>query len=152
MYADPMQAQMWMAFSNGNTMYNLQDYVMNFLSYNTLLQMRNTISTDMAFREDKSEHKLYINANRDDPVNITIEYIPLYEDVSELDDPYWQDIVRRLALALVKIALGRIRGKFTQSNALWSLDGETLLEEGKEELKELREQLRISDQLSYPVD
>jgi hypothetical protein len=114
--------------------------------------MRNTISTDMAFREDKSEHKLYINANRDDPVNITIEYIPLYEDVSELDDPYWQDIVRRLALALVKIALGRIRGKFTQSNALWSLDGETLLEEGKEELKELREQLRISDQLSYPVD
>lgn len=152
MYADPMQAQMWMAFSNGNTMYNLQDYVMNYLSYNTLLQMRNTISTDMAFREDKSENKLYINANRDDPINVTIEYIPLYESVEELDDPYWQDIVRRMALDLVKIGLGRIRTKYTQSNALWALDGDKLLEEGTTDLKELRETLRLNDQLSYPVD
>ena len=152
MYADPMQAQMWMAFSNGNTMYNLQDYVMNFLSYNTLLQMRNTISTDMMFREDKSENKLYINANRDDPVNVTIEYIPIYEKVEDLDDPYWQDVVRKMATALVKIGLGRIRTKYTQSNALWGLDGEKLLEEGTTDLKELREQLRVNDQLSYPVD
>lgn len=152
MYADPMQAQMWMAFSNGNTMYNLQDYVMNYLSYNTLLQMRNTTSTDMAFREDKSENKLYINANRDDPKTVTIEYIPIYEKVEDLDDPYWQDVVRKMAMALTKIGLGRIRTKYSQSNALWGLDGDKLLEEGNTELKELREQLRLNDQLSYPVD
>lgn len=152
MYADPMQAQMWMAFSNGNTMYNLQDYVMNYLSYNTLLQMRNTISTDLSFREDKSENKLYINCNRDAPVNITIEYIPLYESVEDLFDPYWEDVVRRLSIAYTKLALGRIRTKYSQSSALWGLDGEQLLTEGNEEIKELREQLRINDQLSYPVD
>lgn len=152
MYADPMQAQMWMAFSNGNTMYNLQDYIMNFLSYNTLLQMRNTTSTDLAFREDKSENKLYINCNRDAPANITIEYIPLYEKVEDLSDPYWQDILRKLSTALTKIALGRIRSKYKQSNALWELDGEQLLTEGNEDLKELREQLRVNDQLAYAID
>ena len=152
MYADPMQAQMWMAFSNGNTMYNLQDYVMNYLSYNTLLQMRNTTSTDLSFREDKSENKLYINTCYDAPTNITIEYIPIYENVEDLSDPYWEDTLRKLATAYVKIALGRIRSKYTQSNALWGLDGEQLLTEGNEELKELKEQLRINDQLSYPVD
>ena len=152
MYADPMQAQMWMAFSNGNTMYNLQDYVLNYLSYNTLLQMRNTMSTDMAFREDKSENKLYVNANRDDPVTITIEYIPLYEEVEDLDDPYWEDVVRKMSVALTKIVLGRIRTKYTQSNALWALDGEKLLEEGTTDYRDLQEKLRLSDQLSIPVD
>ena len=152
MYADPMQAQMWMAFSNGNTMYNLQDYVMNYLSYNTLLQMRNTTSTDLSFREDKSENRLYINTCYDAPVNITIEYIPIYEEVEDLCDPYWEDTLKKLSTAYVKIALGRIRTKYSQSNALWGLDGEQLLTEGNEELKELREQLRINDQLSYPID
>ena len=125
---------------------------MNYLSYNTLLQMRNTTSTDLSFREDKSENKLYINTCYDAPVNMTIEYIPLYEHVEDLDDPYWEDVVRRLAVALTKIGLGRIRTKYSQSNALWGLDGEQLLTEGNEEYKELREQLRVNDQLSYPVD
>ena len=44
-------------------MYNLQDYVMNYAAWNTLSQVRNTISTDLAFREDKHACKLYINNN-----------------------------------------------------------------------------------------
>lgn len=152
MYADPMQAQMWMAFSNGSTMYNLQDYVMNYLSYNTLLQMRNTTSTDLAFREDKSEQKLYINTGYDAPVNITIEYIPFSTDVTDVTDPYWIDVIQRLSIAMTKIILGRIRSKYKQSNTLWEMDGETLLAEGNEEIKELRETLRVNDQLSYGVD
>jgi len=31
-YADPMYAQQWMLFSNGGTMYNLNDYVLNYAS------------------------------------------------------------------------------------------------------------------------
>lgn len=150
--ADPMQAQMWMAFSNGGTMYNLQDYVLNYLSYNTLLQMRNTASTDLSFREDKSQHRLYINSAYDSPSDITIEYVPEYESVEDIVDPYWTDILCRLAVAMTKITLGRIRSRFTQSNALWSQDGETLLSEGNEELTALRETLRVNAQLSYGVD
>ena len=56
---DPMYAQQWMVFSNAGTMFNLQDYVLNYAAWNTLMQTRNTMSTDMAFREDKHNHKLY---------------------------------------------------------------------------------------------
>jgi len=42
-----------------------------------------------------------------------------------------------MSLAYAKLTLGRIRTRFTQSNALWTQDGETLLAEGKEELKAL---------------
>ncbi len=133
-------------------MYNLQNYVMNYLSYNTLLQMRNTMSTDLYFKEDKNANKLYINGSYDKPVAVTIEYIPVYRDVSEITSDYWIDILKKLSLAMVKVALGRIRTRFTQTNALWTQDGETLLQEGNEELKELREVLRSNSCLFYPLD
>ena len=149
---DPMYAQTWQAFTTGGTMYNLQNYVMNYLSYNTLLQMRNTMSTDLQFKEDKSANKLYINSSYDKPVAVTIEYIPVYETVEEITSDYWIDILKRLSLGLTKIAVGRIRTRFTQTNALWTQDGETLLQEGNEEVKELREVLRTNSCLFYPLD
>ena len=133
-------------------MYNLQNYVMNYLSYNTLLQMRNTMSTDMIFREDKHANKLYINASYDQPTSITIEYIPIFTKVEEITSDYWIDILKRLSLAMVKVALGRIRTRFTQSNALYSGDGESLLQEGTTELNELREVLRTNSNLFYVCD
>ena len=149
---DPMYAQTWSVFSNGGTMYNLQNYVMNYLSYNTLLQMRNTGSTDMSFREDKHGNKLYINSAYSHPDKVTIEYVPLFETVEEVTSDYWIDILKRLALSLVKIGLGRLRTYSTQTNALWQLDGEKLLQEGNEEIKELREVLRANSTLFYPLD
>ena len=53
---------------------------------------------------------------------------------------------------LVKIQIGRIRTKFTQSNALWTLDGDKLLEEGNTDLKELREILRANSNMVYPIN
>lgn len=150
---DPMYAEKWMAFSSGGgAPYNLQDYVMNYLSYITLTQMQNTLSTDLAFKEDKSADKLYINCANDVPQNITIEYIPIYRNVNEITSDYWIDILKRLSLAMVKIALGRIRTKYTQTNALWTLDGETLLQEGNQELSELREVLRVNSCYFYIKD
>lgn len=150
--ADPMYAQQWMIFSNGGTMYNLNDYVMNYLSYNTLLQMRNTTSTDLAFKEDKVGNKLYINTAYDKPVNITIEYIPVFKNVEEITSDYWIDILQRLSIALTKVTLGRIRTRYVQSNAQWSQDGETMLTEGNTELTELREMLRVNSMLTYGID
>lgn len=149
---DPMYAQQWMAFSNGGTTYSLQNYVLNYLAYSTLLQMRNTTSTDLAFKEDKSANKLYINCANNIPQMITIEYIPAFDDVEEITSDYWRDILKRLSLAMTKVALGRIRTRFTQSNALWTQDGETMLQEGNEELKELREVLRVNSTYFFPKD
>jgi hypothetical protein len=57
-----------------------------------------------------------------------------------------------MCVALTKITLGRIRTRFSQSNALWAQDGEKLLEEGNTELKELREILRTNANLAYSID
>ena len=149
---DPMYAQQWMVFSNAGTMYNLQDYVMNYASWSTLSQVRNTMSTDLAFREDKHACKLYINNNISSPGNITVEYIPKLRSVEDIKSDYWKDVLVRMSLDLVKIQIGRIRTKFTQSNALWTLDGDKLLEEGNTDLKELREILRANSNMVYPID
>ena len=150
---DPMYAQQWMIFSNAGTMYNVQDYIMNLASWTTLSQIRNTVSTDMAYREDRHNHKLYINnAMSGQAGMVTIEFIPKINSVETIQSDYWQDVLIRMSLDRAKIALGRIRTKFTQSNALWALDGDKLLEEGNTDLKELREVLRANSQLIYPID
>jgi hypothetical protein len=148
---DPLYAQQFMIFSNAGTMFNLQDYVMNYAAWTTLNQVRNTISTDMAFREDKHNNKLYINSSSN-PGYITIEFIPKLTSVEDIQSDYWQDILVRLSTALTKMALGRIRTRFSQSNALWAQDGDKLLEEGNTELKELRELLRANSNLIFATD
>ena len=149
---DPMYAQQWMVFSNAGTMYNLQDYVMNYAAWSTLSQVRNTMSTDLAFREDKHACKLYINNNISSPGSITVEYIPKLRSVEDIKSDYWKDVLVRMSLDFAKIQIGRIRTKFTQSNALWTLDGDKLLEEGNTDLKELREILRANSNMVYPID
>lgn len=149
--SDPLYAQQFMIFSNAGTMFNLQDYVMNYAAWTTMSQVRNTISTDMTFREDKHNHKLYINS-MSSPGYVTIEFIPKLNSVEDIQSDYWQDILIKLSTALTKITLGRIRTRFSQSNALWTQDGEKLLEEGNTELKELRELLRTNSNLIYGID
>ena len=148
---DPMYAQTWSIFTSGGNMFNLQNYMMNYMSYSTLLQIRNTVSTDMSFREDKHANKLYINAAYSNPGAITIEYIPIFDNVEMITSDYWIDILKKMALALVKIGLGRIRKYATQSNALWTVD-QGILEEGLTEYKELTEILRTNSVLFYPLD
>ena len=142
---------MWMAFSNGGTMYNLNNYLLNYLSYNTLLQMRNTTSTDMAFRQDKHANKLYINTSSR-PTQVTIEYVPIFEDVKDLTSTYWIDMLKELSLGMSMVAVGRIRTRFVQSNALWKDDGEAILAEGNKKIDEVRERLRTNAVLFYPID
>lgn len=153
---DPMQFMMWRVFSNNGNMENVQNYTLNFMAYSTLMQMRNTVSTDLLFREgynpNTHEKELYINFSAQKPQSITIEYIPKLLNVEQVRSVYWQDILRRLSLAMVKVGLGRIRSKYKLSNALYTIDGDTMLEEGNTELKELREVLRTNSTMFFPVD
>ena len=149
---DPMYAQTWAVFSSGGNMYNLQNYLLNYAAFTTMLQIRNTMSTDMSFREDKHANKLYINSAYTNPGRITIEYVPLFESVEEITSDYWIDILKRLSLGLTKIVLGRLRTYSTQTNALWALDGEKILSEGTEEVKELRQILKDNSTYFYPLD
>lgn len=150
--ADPMYAAQWQILSGAGSINNMQNWVLNYGAWSTLGQIRNTLSTDLLFRFDKHTNRLYINVSQNLPQYITIEYVPLYKDVSEIVSDYWIDILLQLAVALTKVTLGNIRNRFTQSNALWVQDGERLLEEGNQELKDLRDRLRDQTQLVYPID
>ena len=149
--ADPVYMAQFAIFSNGGTMYNLQDYVMNYASWMTLGKIRNTISTELSFKEDRHNKKLYIN-NYQAPSMVTIEYVPKLTSVEDIQSDYWIDILIKYSVALTKIVLGRIRTRFTQTNALWTQDGEKILEEGNTELKELREILRVNSNMVMLLD
>lgn len=149
---DPLYASQWQLLSGVGNLDGFQDAMYNYMSWNTLLQIRNTTSTDLAFRFDRRANKLYINVATSSPDKITIEYIPRYNDVSEIISDYWIDMIIRLAVAIAKVTLGRVRSRYTQTNALWQQDGETILAEGNAELADLREKLLASTQLCYPID
>lgn len=149
---DPMQIAEWQMLSGMGNLRYFQDAIYNYSSWITLQQIRNTTSTDLAFKFDKVTKKLYINTSVGTPENITIEYIPVIRSVEDIQSEYWEDILVRLSLALTKVTIGRIRSRYTQSNALWQGDGETILQEGQEELKELREALVNNSELYFPID
>jgi hypothetical protein len=151
-YNDPIQMAQFAIFSNGGTMYNLQDYVMNYASWMTMYQIKNSMATDLSFREDRHNKKLYINKAMSAPSLITIEYIPKLTCVDDIKSDYWVDILVKYCIALTKVVLGRIRTRFTPSNALWTQDGEKMLEEGNTDLKELRELLRLNSNMIYLID
>lgn len=149
---DPMYLASWQQMAGaGQLTGGITQWAQNYASYNTALQIRNTLSTDLLFRYDRHTNLLYINCSFDKPQYITIEYVPRYDDVSEIVSDFWIDILLRLSLAICKQVIGRIRKKFTQSNALWTLDTD-ILTEGIEEEKELQEQMRKASQLVYGID
>lgn len=151
---DPIYLSQWagIAGNYGYSNYALNNYVTNYLAYTTATQIRNTLSTDMAFRYDRASNRLYINASAGTPTYVTIKYVPRFDDPSEIYSDYWIDMLVKLAVATTKVILGRLRTRYTQSNALWTQDGETILSEGKAELDAIRAELKESTQLFYPVD
>ena len=149
---DPMYASQWQILTGLGNVGRMTDYTYNYASWNTINQIRNTTSTDLAFMFSKIDNKLYINVSTNLPEKITILYIPRFNDVSEITSDFWIDILIRLSVAQAKVIVGRVRSKFKQSNALWVLDGDSLIEEGNAELNTLREQLRESTDLYYGMD
>ena len=117
---DPMLVQQWQLLAGNGNVLSMTDYAYNYAAWSTSLQIRNTLSTDLSFRYDKASNMLYINTSSGTPTLITIEYIPRYDSVDEITSDFWIDILMRLSIALTKITLGRIRSRYTQSNALWT--------------------------------
>lgn len=148
---DPLQVGLWQLASVGG-MYNFSDYASRLASWSTLQQIQNTLSTDMAWYYEDAKKLLYINTAMAAGENVTIEYVPRYDNVEEITSDFWIDVLMRLSKALTKVTLGRIRGRYTQTNALWTSDAATMLQEGQQELAELRTYLQKNTQLLYAID
>lgn len=126
-----------MDLMNVTGMYNIEDYM------NAMLVKRNlnTLATDMDFIWDKPNRKLYLTANPNIPSYVTINFKPEYFSVEDIREQYWETQLRRLALGMVKVTIGRIRSKYTSRSTKYELDGPTLLAEGNNEIQEVRQRL-----------
>lgn len=149
---DPVQVGLWQLTSNTGNMYNFTDYVSRFASWSTMQQIGNTLSTDLAYYYEDDTKQLYINTSLDQGSAVTIEYVPRFDSVDQIKSDYWIDVLMRMSKAIAKITVGRIRSKYTQTNALWQNDGSNILAEGTAELEELRTQLKHDTQLIFPID
>ena len=107
-----------------------------------LQQVRNTLSTDLDFTYDQLNGVVYIPQRAPIPAVITIQYVPIFTDVSEIVEPTWINYLTRLGLAYAKIALGRTRSKYTIEGSNVTLDGAVILEEGNAELEAIRNELK----------
>lgn len=114
---DPIVMSQLQMYNIGSSYYT-QDYAYRLYNWSTVQRMSNTFSTDLTFEEDKINKKLYINLPQGTPDKITIEYIPVLREPSQVVGRFWEDTLVNLSIAYAKVALGRIRTRFTQSNAL----------------------------------
>lgn len=146
---DPVYASYW---TQTGSYYMSTNKMYDYVAYNIMNQLQNTSSTDLRFTEDQVNKKLYVNLASNESTDLTIEFVPVLKTVEQVSGNYWIDILNRLGLAYLKIILGRIRTRYTQSNALWTQDGDNLLNEGKEELNALRERLQQKANVTYPMD
>ena len=106
-----------------------------------MAQVRNTISTDFQWKYDIDNQVVYC-AHRDTmPTQVTIRYVPDYQDVSERKSQTWIDYLIRISEAYMKKALGRSRSKYKIEGSNVSLDGEILLQEANTEIDKIREEL-----------
>ena len=134
--------------SGYNNSFTLSDYARGLL----VQQNKAALSTDLDFMYDKRNEKLYVYAQQILPNTITLVYTYDYQDVSELYEPHWQNYLKRLALAMTKETLGRIRGKYTLNSATYNLDADQLLSEAQTELAEIRGYLNSNKDLILPMD
>lgn len=128
--------------------YTLTDYARSLLA----MQNKSALATDLDFHYDKRSEQLYVYAQQALPTTITLVYIPEYECVEELIEPYWQDKLKKLSLAMTKQILGRVRGKYNLSSATYTLDADKLLAEAEAELTNIREYLKSNSDMLLPID
>jgi len=106
-----------------------------------MAQVRNTLATDFQYRYDIDNQVIYC-AHRDPmPTQLTITYMPDYQDVSEIQNDTWINYLIRMSEANMKKALGRSRSKYTVEGSNVSFDGEILLQEANTELEAIRTEL-----------
>lgn len=124
-------------YGNGNTL-NI-DPIMSQLA---LQQTRNALSTDLQWSYDQPNQVVYVTHRAPIPATITIRYVPIFSDVSEIVEPTWINYMLRLGLAYAKISLGRTRSKYVIEGSNVTLDGDNLLTEGNAELEAIRNELK----------
>jgi hypothetical protein len=108
------------------------------------MQIKNTLSTDMQPVFDKKNNCLYVTAQSPFPSHITITYQPWYETIDEVDDPLWDNLIRRVAVGILRENIGLARSKYAIANSPVQNNGEKMVDLGLAEQAEVRAELKAS--------
>ena len=118
-----------------------------------MLKGVNEISGDKQFLFDYDRQLLFINFNQRYPTSVTIDYIPEYIDIEQVEDSYWVNILQQYSLALVKIALSHYRGKYINvTGSPFTLNFDRLAQEGETSRQQIWDELVESNLLNYRFD
>jgi len=116
------------------------DPIMTQIAYS---QVRNSLATDFQWQYDLPNQCVYCTHKAPIPATVTVRYVPVLHDVSEITNNTWIDYLIRLAVAYTKVALGRSRSKYRIEGSNVTLDGEILLQEGNAELEIIHNELNV---------
>ena len=111
------------------------------MSEMAMAQVRNAISTDFQWDYDSSNDVIYCTHRDPRPAAVTIRYVPILHDVSEIKNDTWIDYLIQLSEAHMKKTLGRLRSKYKITGSNVELDGDVLLQEGEADLTRIRTEL-----------
>lgn len=117
----------------------VQPYLDYYAETMLVQTIKNTISKDLQYSYDEQNQLLYLSSNLPYPAAVTITYIPDYEDPADIKTSFWQDMMRKLAIAHFKIYVGQKRSKMKLPNSPVQLNGDDLLAQGREELQACRD-------------
>lgn len=117
-----------------------------------MLKGINETAGDGHFLFDYGKQLLFINFNTATPCSVTVDFIPEFRTVEDINEDYWIMLIQRKALAMVKMALSHLRGKFSSvEGAPYQLDYQRLYTEGEAENQRIQEELE-NNLLNYRFD
>ena len=131
---------------SGNT---IDTAIINYMATDIVKQLQGR-SSDVDFEFDHGI--LYVDTTDLACSQLTIEYIPSFTHVEDVKDPFWQQLIYRLALAKAKVALGRARVKYRLTNLPYEIDGDTLTAEGQQEQSDIEAWLTENNDTDYFID
>lgn len=136
----------------GFSPYTQRSFVMDYAASMIYRQMRNNLGQDLDYTYDVKNKKLYLYQQIPGAAQITVAYYPEYTSIEQITDPWWVNLLMRLAIGYVKETVGRIRSKYEPNSAPYTLDGAQLVDEGLAEQEAVRQILMDNNDTLIPID
>ena len=139
---DPFALSGTVAVNPGKSSPGIHNILQTQMQYAARMMAQQTVQEELSYITDLYSQKLYVTYAGMRPNQITIIYKPIVEKVEDLPSDHWTNYLIRLATAHGRIIIGQLRVKYSVPNSPMSVNGESMLDQGKEELQEIREELK----------
>ena len=141
---DPTGFDIWLGsalIGQGTLGSGIYAFAQQFDRLSQYQKMYNSLGSDIDYKFNYAEKKLFPISNRP-PSAFTILYVLDYDNIEQVESPEWQNMIIRLAVALGKMTLGKIRGSWSQTSALYTTNAAEYVSEGNAEYQQVTEEMK----------